>query len=575
MKRTLVLVCALALLAPELFAKASMTAITGGTVISVNGDAPVEDAVILIEGNRIKRLGRAGQVKIPKEARRIDAKGKWIIPGLIDAHVHFFQSGGLYTRPDVVDLRKRVPYADHEMEKIHANLQSTFARYLRSGITSVADVGGPFWNFEVREAAKSSPAAPRVFVAGPLISTVQPEELTTNDPPILGVNNPGEATALVRREAERKPDFVKIWYIVKPGETAQQSFELVRAAIEEAHRLGLRSAVHATEFETAKLAVQAGADILVHSVEDKDVDEEFVDLLKRNKVIYTPTLGVFEGYMKTFSQQVRLTSPDYRWADPFVVSTLFDLQHIPAQELPGGLVQLMANPQPLEPPAAALRNLKRLHDAGVIIAAGSDAGNIGTLPGPALFRELEMMTDAGLTPIQVLACATRGGAKLLGQEKELGSIERGKLADLVLLNSDPTRDIRNASDIHAVMKDGQFFEAAAILKRTPADVVQHQVNAYNARNLEAFAETYHPEVSLFKFPNELLSSGMEKLRADYGALFKDTPKLHVEIKNRMVAGRYVVDEERVTGLPGGRMLEALAIYEVQDGLIRNVWLVYK
>ena len=239
---------------------------------------PQPDSVLLVEGGRIAAAGPAAEVEVPAGAEVLDLAGRWIIPGLIDGHVHFFQSGGLYTRPDVVDLRDRVPY-ESELAAIRERLPDTFARYLRSGITAVADVGGPMWNFEVRRLAEEAEKAPRVAVAGPLVSTYQPEALTTDDPPILKVESEEEALALVRRLAEKKADFVKIWYIVSRGETAEANYPLIAATIEESHRLGVRVAVHATELETARLAVRAGADVLVHSVADAPVDEDFVRLL--------------------------------------------------------------------------------------------------------------------------------------------------------------------------------------------------------------------------------------------------------------------------------------------------------
>jgi hypothetical protein len=349
----------------------------------------------------------------------------------------------------------------------------------------------------------------------------------------------------------------------------------VKAAIAEIHRHKIRAAVHATELETARLAVEAGADILVHSVFDADVDDRFVALLKERNVIYTPTLIVNEGYREVLRQRIQLTPAEHRLADPFAVATLFDLQHIPASDLPEWLVQNITNAKPVEPDVVAMRNLKKLHDAGVVVAAGSDAGNIGTLPGPALFREFELMSDAGLTPAQILISATRGGAQLLGRSDRLGTIEPGKLADMVLLNSDPLADIRNTADIHAVIKDGVVHDAATIIRNAPTDVVQRQVNAYNAHDLDAFVGTYHVGVVLYAFPDKVIGSGTEHIRASYGRLFQNAPKLHVEIRKRITVGSHIIDEERVTGTPNAQVLEALAIYEVNDGLIEKVWFITK
>jgi imidazolonepropionase-like amidohydrolase len=571
MRRVLVsLLCLFPALAPPTTrAEAPALAVVGATLVNPCA-APVADAVVVVRDGRILEAGPAARVRVPGGARVVDAKGRWIIPGLVDGHVHFFQSGGLYTRPDAIDLRKHRPYADGELAWVRANLADTFARYLRSGVTSVVDFGGPFWNFEVRERARKSAAAPRVAVAGPLASTYQPEALTTDDPPILKVNTPEEARALVRRQLPRRPDFVKIWYIVRQGEKPEDNLPVVKAAVDEAHAGGVRVAVHATELETARAAVLAGADVLVHSVEDKDVDDAFLKLLKERDVVYVPTLMVAERYRRVFSQQVQLTRPEWEIANPWVVGTWFDLRHLPEADLPRRVAQLIREPGPIAPPTILQNNLRRVQAAGVTVALGTDAGNIGTPHGPALFREMELMREAGLSPAEVLATATVNGARLMGREKELGTVEAGKLADFVVLGSDPLDDIRNASDIHMVVKEGTVFEKEALVRATPEEVVQRQVNAYNARDVEAFLATYGPDVAGFDHPAKPLFSGLEQMRANYGRMFEKTPALHCRIVHRIVLGNRVVDHERVTGF-GDRAAEAVAIYEVSGGLIRKVW----
>ena len=548
-------------------------AITGATLVNPDGKQPLADVVILVQDGRILRVGAAQNVQIPKDATVIDARGKWIIPGLVDSHVHFFQSGGLYTRPDGLDLRKITPY-EKEIENIKSNLNDTFARYLRSGVTSVVDVGGPFWNFDVRALAEKTDAAPRVAIAGPLISTYKPPVLSdAADAPIIKANTPEEARAMVQKQAAKKPDLIKIWFVVLPNETPEKHAAVVRATIEESHKQGIRVAVHATQLETARAAIQAGADVLVHSVEDKEVDADFIRLLKEKKVIYTPTLTVRDGYFKTYTQQHDFTPVEFEIANPFAMSTLFDLRHISPEILPGRINQLLDKPQPIQPPATAMKNLKMLQDAGITIVAGTDAGNIGTLHGASIFRELKVMADSGLTPAQVLTAATLNGAKLMGREKDLGTIEEGKLADLVILNSNPLASIENASAIHAVVKNGKVFKPGELTKKTPQDIVQQQVNAYNARDLEAFIATYSPDIKIYAHPDTLRGSGHAEMRKTYGDLFKRVPKLHCEIVNRIVMGNFVIDQERVTGNPNGAVINAVAIYEVRDGLIQRVWFV--
>ncbi len=192
---------------------AEKVALGGGMLINPGTSQIVQNATVIIDDDRIAAAGDAKTIAVPKDARAIDCKGKFILPGYIDTHVHFFQSGDLFTRPDVVDLTKVRPYAD-EIAWIKRNLPDTFSRYLRSGITSVVDVGGPFWNFEVRKIANTTAKAPRVAVAGPLISSVSRPQLDLGDPPIVKIDTPDQAREFVRKLAPQNPDLVKIWYIV-------------------------------------------------------------------------------------------------------------------------------------------------------------------------------------------------------------------------------------------------------------------------------------------------------------------------------------------------------------------------
>ena len=447
------------------------TAIVGATVVHADRDplsASVPDTTIVIRGNRIERIGPAATTPIPPGARQIDARGKWVVPGLIDAHVHFFQSGNPYTRPDAADFNAWMPY-EREMKRNQARLEATFKVWIASGVTSVADVGGPFWNFTVRDAAARSAAAPRVAVAGPLISMIDRVKLDLGDPPIIKITTVEEARALVRRELERKPDFIKVWFIHRPGDDLEKQEAIVRAAAEDAHAAGVRLAVHATELVVAKAALRAGADFLVHSVEDQAVDEEFLALARRNKAIYCPTLFVTAGYQYVLSNTWKPTEAETRLADPEILAAMGDLGRIPPDKLPPRVAALMAKPpQPKLSPIAAA-NLRRVWDAGIPVAMGTDAGNIGTLHGPSVFREMALMVEAGLTPLQVLRSATRNGAMVMGRSRELGSLEAGKLADLVVLDADPLADVGNLARIHRVFKDGQAFEPAELLRsiRTP------------------------------------------------------------------------------------------------------------
>ncbi len=425
-----------------------MKAFVGGTLIDGTGGAPRADAVILVQGERIAAVGSRDEIPIPPEARVVDASGKWIVPGLIDAHIHFFQSGGLYTRPDVIDLRDVRPYAD-EITAIGQSIPDTLARYVASGVTSVVDVGGPFWTFEVRDLARRTERAPRVAVAGPLIATYFPQELKAEDPALIKVDSAKESRAAVREILARKPDLIKIWFIPLPGRSLAFQTALVQAAIEASHAAGTRVILHATELEIARAAVQAGADILAHSVDDRRVDDAFIKLLKDRNVVYVTTLAVNEGYQEVLGQKVRLSDIERRLGDPDAIASFDDLARLPVRKRLWAFHWFGRD--------TAFWNLKRLQQSGVTIAAGTDAGNIGTLHGPALHREFELMAKAGLSPEEILAAATRGGARVMGRSDELGTVEIGKLADFVLLDADPLADVTHLRRIFRVVKGGAVF----------------------------------------------------------------------------------------------------------------------
>src|SRR5437016_1855840 len=445
-------------------ALAQKISLVGGTAINPADGKIVQNAVVVINGDKIESIASRKESGIPVGSRWIECDGKVILPGYIDTHVHFFQSGDLFTRPDGADLNSVRAYKD-EVGWIKSHLADIFARYLRCGITSVVDVGGPMWNFEVRKIANSTAKGPRVAIAGPLISSVSREQLDLGDPPIVKIDTPDQAGEFVHKLAAQNPDLVKIWYIVDKDHPVDSFRPIVRATIDESHAHKIRVAVHATEMNTARAAVEEGADVLVHSVIDKPVDDAFVKLLRDRHTILCPTLLVFERYGRTFANKLNLTPEEKAWGNPEVIATL-DVKKIPQNQLPDRIKTALAKPDDAldrikKVHEIALKNLKTLKDAGVTIAAGTDAGNIGTIHGPALFREFQLMREAGLTPMQILQCATANAAKLFGGETgaHIGSIDKGNFADLIVLKSNPIDDVRNASDIDSVVKNGIIYPA--------------------------------------------------------------------------------------------------------------------
>ena len=544
--------------------------ITHASLIDVTTSKTLTDQTIIIENDRIVATGPSKKVKVPAGATVIDATGRYVMPGMTDAHIHFFQTGGLYTRPDALDLRAVYPY-EKDQQWAREHLSDMMARYLACGITTVADVGGPFSNFAIRDKVNADPLATNAWVTGPLVSTYLPANLDKKDPPIVKVTTPEEARELVRKQLPYKPDFIKIWYIVVPGMPAESTLHIVTATIEESHAHGLKVAVHATEYETAKLAVTAGADILVHSVDDEVLDNEMLQLLKNKQTVYIPTLTVMHGYKRAFTQQFDFPAHDLAYGDPFMLGTLTDLQHID-KSVAGFEYKTMRTRHHLSSKEDTVMrmNLKLAQQAGVNVVAGTDAGNIGTLHASSVYTELQAMQQAGLSNWEIIRSATINAAKGFGKDKDYGSIEKGKIADLLLLAKDPVQDLSALADVQTVIHRGIQIQPKELLAPTPAVLAQEQLNGYNARNIEAFLAPYSDSTTIYdQASGKLLMQGKEQMRQRYTGIFEKATELHCQLVNRIVMGNTVIDHERITGM-GEKPFEAVAVYTIANGKIVKV-----
>jgi len=535
----------------------------------------VKNATVIIEGTKIKEV-YTRKFKIPAGANVIEGKGKWLMPGMVDGHIHFFQSGGLYTRPDAIDLRKHWSY-EKEQAEITKRLPDLMKRYLRCGVTTVIDVGGPMTNFDIKKQYSKEAMAPNILVTGPLVSTYQPEAFKIKDAPIIKVSTPEEARALVQKQLPYKPDFIKIWYIARSAQMAEKNLPIIKATIEEAHKHNLKVAVHATQLNTAMLTVKAGADILVHSVDDKAVSKEFIRLLKKNKITYIPTLIVSANYLKTFTTSLDHHPQDIKFANPFFYNTLSDLKRLPDDLLSAriqkmrknGMTSSLKNYTRRKDSIMAM-NLKKLYKAGINVVTGTDAGNIGTLHASSYLQELEAMQRAGLTNLEVLKTATINAALGFGREKDYGSVSKGKVADLLLLDANPLEKLANLNELNIIFRQGKMFKANELLKETPEQIVQRQVNAYNARDIERFLATYSKDVEIYNYPNKLIMKGRAQMKKAYGPMFQQSKHLHCKIVNRIRLGNKIVDSESVIFDPKRKPGRVIAVYTVENGLISKV-----
>jgi imidazolonepropionase-like amidohydrolase len=383
----------------------------GARIIDGTGKPAIENATLVIRNGHIEAVGK--RVKIPAGAERIDATGKTIIPGLINAHGHL-------------------------------NTETQLGVYLRDGITTVLSLGGDK-EFALREScAKAAPGTvPRLYVAGPI-------QDSSAIPGAVVVTTPEQARKSVDELIGNKPDIIKVRIDDFRGARPKMPPEVYGAVIDEAHKNGFRTAAHIVFLNDAKGVLRAGVDYIAHSVRDQEVDEEFIALMKKRHVSYSPTL-TRELAVFTYSE-----TPSF-FSDPFFLKEA-DPAEIAQMQDPKRQGTMKTDPAAQwykEHLPVAMRNLKILSDAGINIAMGTDSGG-----GPGRFQgyfehlELEYETKAGLTPMQALVSATSGAAKAINISREVGTLEKGRLADFLVLTANPLDDIKNTRAIESVWVGG-------------------------------------------------------------------------------------------------------------------------
>ena len=558
----------------------SQTYITDVTIADVENQKLIPHQTVIITGDKISKIQPAEKVSIPANAVVVAGDGKYLFPGLTDAHVHFSQSGGLYTRPDAINLREFKPYQE-EINWSHEHMEEVLRRYMRSGVTTVIDVGTTVNFLKQREQFKDASFSPTIYMAGPLLTTYEPDAFKglKDDSPFNLVTSVENAKKAIAQQLVFHPDLLKIWYIVGQDTSdieasARNYLPIIKAIIEEAHRNDLKIAIHATKLITAQLSVENGCDYLVHSIDDEILPDDFVKLLKKKKTILCPTLVVHDGYVNTFGQNLNMTVHDLRTSDPFQLGSLLDLKHLADTVL---VKKYMTRSNKPETQASSKKvddimriNLKKLSDGGVTIATGTDAGNIGTLHASSYMAEIKAMQESGMTNWQILQASTMNGAKVLDKENDFGTITEGKKANLILLDANPVENLDNLTKIHRVINKGKFIDPDTLIRETPEALVQRQLNAYNFRNIEAFLETYADDVEVYKDKDHLLYKGKAEMRKIYAELFNNSSSLHCEILNRIIQGNVVIDKEQVQ-LGNDRFIEGVVMYQVEGEKIKKVY----
>lgn len=377
---------------------------TGFTLIDGAGAAPVPNAVLVVRAGRIVDVGPATRVPVPADADRVDLAGTFVMPGLVNAHGH---------ASSVANLR-------------------TYAAY---GVTTVYSLGDEAPDvFAARDAqTRAAPAHARVYVAGP----------------VLNPTDSADAVAQVAAVAARGVDIVKIRVDDNLGTAPKMRPEVFRAVIREAHARGKRVAVHVYYLEDARALLDAGADLIAHSVRDRAVDPSFVQRLRAANVCYTPTLMrevstfVYDTVPAFFGDSLFLAHADREW-----MATVQQPQRMQATRASTAAQRYRAQLP------TAIANMMTLFRAGVPIAMGTDTGPLGRFQGYFELMELEMMVEAGLSPMQAIRAATGIAADCLRIADTVGTLQRGRAADLLVLHASPLAAIGNIRRQHSVWVGG-------------------------------------------------------------------------------------------------------------------------
>jgi imidazolonepropionase-like amidohydrolase len=414
--------------------------ITGGTLINPAA-APLADAVIVITGARIAQVGPAASVKVAAGAQVVDARGKYVIPGLADMHNHLDDGGTSRAQNKVGNL----------------------GRVLAAGVTTVFNPAVPEGDFAKLKAVAAGDAAPyaRFFGTGPGL-TAEGDQLGALSPK---PKTAAEAHAVVQKLKALNADAIKVmrddltWSSTRRMEP--MPMDVLQAVVDEAHRQGLKVYAHAPQLSRAKEALRAGTDGLLHGIIDEAVDAEFIGLMKKNGATYVPTLTMFEDVADVAAAARRQGAYwDQLGLQPAGVYQFFASP--PGVQIFQTLLNNTAHARERLP---VLRgNVKRVFDAGVPVVMGSDTGFFGVFLGAASQLEMELMVEAGLTPAQAIGAATIDAARMIGREKEQGTIEAGKLADLLILDADPRDDIRAIRRIYRVVKGGVAYDPARLVR---------------------------------------------------------------------------------------------------------------
>ena len=415
-----------------------VTVLKNVNVIDSTGAAAQPHRTVVIEGDRIRSIAPE-QTDTPSGAKAVDMQGWTIMPLIINTHGHLGMVKG--TSSGVAN-------------QTEDNFRHQLLRYQDYGIGAVLSMGtdGPKFA-EIREASRSGklPGAD-VYSAGNGFGAKDGAP-----PAAMGFTNilrPGtaeEARKAVAVQAPMKPDFCKLWLDDFYGQYPKLiSPEVYGAIVDEAHKHGLRVAAHLYHLKDARSLVADGVDVLAHSVRDGEVDDALLADMKKHNTAYIPTLSLDDFAFAYADSPAWVNEPFFRAALDEGVFEMITSPDYKAKTRESKAAKMEEDALPI-----AMRNLKKIYDAGILVALGTDSGATPIrVQGFAEHVELELMMQAGLTPLQSITVATKNGAELLRISDHYGTLEPGKKANFIVLANDPSQDINNTKTIRAVWKNG-------------------------------------------------------------------------------------------------------------------------